>query len=71
MISFSLFKLTSNFLAFNSFDKDHLGFVDVEHILQVYNADRHPDVLSGAKTPAQVSFSYHSLYIAFSEIVLG
>jgi calcyphosin len=36
--------------AFAKLDKDGSGIVDFEDIKDVYNASRHPDVISGKKT---------------------
>jgi len=36
--------------AFNKLDKDRGGFIDINDIKGVYNATKHPDVLSGKKT---------------------
>lgn len=36
--------------AFSKLDKDGSGVVDIDDIKGVYNASRHPDVLSGKKT---------------------
>ena len=36
--------------AFQKLDKDGSGIVDIEDIRDVYNASKHPDVLSGKKT---------------------
>lgn len=36
--------------AFKKIDKDRNGFLDLEDIRDLYNADRHPDVMSGKRT---------------------
>ena len=36
--------------AFNKLDKDGNGWIDINDIRGVYNARKHPDVLSGKKT---------------------
>jgi Ca2+-binding EF-hand superfamily protein len=36
--------------AFRKLDKDGSGIVDIDDIKDVYNASKHPDVLSGKKT---------------------
>ena len=36
--------------AYQKLDKDGSGIVDIDDIRDVYNASRHPDVLSGKKT---------------------
>lgn len=41
-------------LAFKKLDKDGNGWIDISDIKGVYNALRHPDVLSGKKTEDQV-----------------
>lgn len=37
--------------AYAKLDKDGSGVVDIDDIKDVYNASRHPDVISGKKTP--------------------
>ena len=41
-------------LAFQQFDKDGNGVVDVQEVIGVYDASKHPDVISGRKTSGQV-----------------
>ena len=36
--------------AFKKLDKDGNGWVDINDIRGVYNAQKHPDVISGKKT---------------------
>lgn len=36
--------------AFQKLDRDGSGVVDIEDIKDIYNASKHPDVLSGRKT---------------------
>jgi Ca2+-binding EF-hand superfamily protein len=40
--------------AFQKLDRDGSGIVDINDIREVYNASKHPDVLSGKKTDTQV-----------------
>lgn len=40
--------------AFAKLDRDESGVVDIEDLKDIYNTSRHPDVLSGKKTPDQV-----------------
>ena len=40
--------------AFNILDKSGDGIIDVDEIISVYNADKHPDVLSGKRTANEV-----------------
>ena len=40
--------------AFNKLDKDGNGWIDLNDIRGVYNAKKHPDVLSGKKTEDQI-----------------
>jgi Ca2+-binding EF-hand superfamily protein len=35
--------------AFNKLDKDGSGLIDMNDIKDIYNAKRHPDVISGKK----------------------
>ena len=41
-------------LAFNTLDKDGNGVVEPSDIVNTYDASKHPDVLAGKKTPAEV-----------------
>ena len=41
-------------MAFKCLDKTNDNVVDMDDIMQAYNADQHPDVLSGKKTKHQV-----------------
>jgi Ca2+-binding EF-hand superfamily protein len=41
-------------LAFNKLDKDGNGWIDITDIRGVYNAAKHPDVLSGKKVEDQI-----------------
>jgi Ca2+-binding EF-hand superfamily protein len=45
-------------LAFGVMDRDKNGFIDLDDIVRIYNADSHPDVLSGKKTKAQVLLEF-------------
>jgi Ca2+-binding EF-hand superfamily protein len=40
--------------AYAKLDKDGSGVVDIDDIKDVYNASRHPDVISGKKTSDQI-----------------
>merc|ERR1719450_1026385 len=40
--------------AFKKLDKDGNGWIDINDVRGVYNATRHPDVLSGKKTEDQI-----------------
>lgn len=44
--------------AYNKLDKDGSGVVDIEDIRDVYNASKHPDVISGKKTNDQVLIEF-------------
>ena len=44
--------------AFNKLDKDRGGFIDINDIKGVYNATKHPDVLSGKKTEEQILLEF-------------
>ena len=44
--------------AFAKLDRDGSGVVDIEDIRGVYNASRHPDVLSGKKTEDQALIDF-------------
>jgi Ca2+-binding EF-hand superfamily protein len=40
--------------AFSKLDKDGSGIVDIDDIRDVYNPNKHPDVMSGKKKPDQI-----------------
>lgn len=40
--------------AFKIMDKDRSGIIDISDIKGVYNAKKHPDVISGKKTEDEV-----------------
>lgn len=40
--------------AFAKLDKDGSGVVDIDDLKDVYNTSRHPDVMSGKKSPDQI-----------------
>jgi len=40
--------------AFNKLDKDGNGWIDITDVRGVYDAKKHPDVLSGKKTEDQI-----------------
>jgi len=40
--------------AFAKLDKDGNGYIDINDLKGVYNASKHPDVLSGKKTEDQI-----------------
>ena len=44
--------------AFKKLDKDRNGFVDINDITGVYNAKKHPDVISGKRTEQQVLMEF-------------
>ena len=44
--------------AFNKIDKDQSGCLDLVDIRDLYKAERHPDVISGKKTPDQVLIEF-------------
>ena len=44
--------------AFNKFDKDGSGVVDINDLKDVYNAKKHPDVLSGKKSPQDIFLDF-------------
>lgn len=44
--------------AYNKLDKDKSGFIDINDIKGVYNASKHPDVLSGKKTEEQILLEF-------------
>lgn len=44
--------------AYQKLDKDGSGVVDIDDIRDVYNASRHPDVISGRKTSDQVLLEF-------------
>jgi hypothetical protein len=44
--------------AFTIMDKDKSGVIDIRDIKGVYNASKHPDVISGKKTEDEVLFAF-------------
>lgn len=44
--------------AFDKIDKDKNGFVDIHDLKGVYNASRHPDVVSGKKTQEDILLEF-------------
>jgi hypothetical protein len=41
-------------MAFNILDKDGSGEIDPDDIIGVYDASKHPDVISGKRTPDEI-----------------
>lgn len=44
--------------AFGIMDKDHNGVIDIKDIKDVYNAKKHPKVMSGQKTEDEILFEF-------------
>lgn len=44
--------------AFSRIDRDNNGHVDIEDLKGVYNAKRHPDVVSGKKTEEEILYEF-------------
>ena len=44
--------------AFDKIDKDKSGFVDINDIKDIYNASKHPDVLSRKKTEEDILLEF-------------
>ena len=44
--------------AFNIMDKDKSGAIDIRDIKGVYNASKHPEVISGKKTEDEILFDF-------------
>jgi calcyphosin len=45
-------------MAFEKFDRDGNGVVDVQDIIGVYDASKHPDVISGRRTAGQILMEF-------------
>lgn len=52
----NLFRKGIAMKAFNIMDKDRSGIIDIRDIKGVYNATKHPDVISGKKTEDEILF---------------
>lgn len=44
--------------AFRKIDKDNSGFLDIDDIKDIYNATKHPDVMSGKKSEEQILMEF-------------
>jgi len=44
--------------AFRKIDKDSSGFIDIDDIKDIYNASKHPDVVQGKKTEANILMEF-------------
>ncbi len=54
--------------AFDKFDKDGSGQVDLEDLKDLYNAKLHPDVKAGKKTEKQVLTEFLNTFESYSDI---
>jgi Ca2+-binding EF-hand superfamily protein len=57
--------------AFQKLDRDGSGFVDINDIKDVYNATKHPDVLSGKKTENQIFTEFLETFETHHNIMNG
>ena len=57
--------------AFQKLDKNGSGIVDIDDIKDVYNASKHPDVLSGKKTQDQILVEFLETFEAHHNIMNG
>lgn len=57
--------------AFQKLDRDGSGIVDINDIREVYNASKHPDVLSGKKTDTQVFNEFLETFETHHNIMNG
>ena len=58
-------------LAFKKLDRDGSGIVDINDIRGVYNATKHPDVISGKKKEDQVLNEFLETFEAHHHIMNG
>lgn len=49
-------------LAYNKLDVNKDGLVKLDDIRQIYDVSKHPDVVSGKKTPDQALLEFMSLW---------
>jgi hypothetical protein len=45
-------------MAFQKFDKDGNGIIDIQDVIGVYDASKHPDVISGKRTAGQILMEF-------------
>ena len=57
--------------AFQKLDRDGSGIVDINDIKDVYNATKHPDVLSGKKTENQIFTEFLETFETHHNIMNG
>jgi hypothetical protein len=57
--------------AFRKIDKDGSGVLDINDIKDTYNAQKHPDVLSGKKTEAQVLVEFLETFETHHNVIHG
>lgn len=54
--------------AFDKFDRDESGQVDLNDLKDLYNAKHHPDVKAGKKTEDQVLNEFLTTFESYSDI---
>jgi len=57
--------------AFQKLDRDGSGIIDINDIKDVYNATKHPDVLSGKKTENQIFTEFLETFETHHNIMNG
>ena len=57
--------------AFQKLDRDGSGIVDINDIRDVYNASKHPDVISGKKTESQIFNEFLETFETHHNIMNG
>jgi Ca2+-binding EF-hand superfamily protein len=57
--------------AFRKIDKDNSGVLDINDIKDSYNAEKHPDVLSGKKTADQILVDFLETFETHHNILNG
>lgn len=57
--------------AFQKLDRDGSGIVDIDDIRDVYNASKHPDVISGKKTESQIFNEFLETFETHHSIMNG
>ena len=57
--------------AFHKIDKDGSGMIEINDIKDTYNAQKHPDVIQGKKTEAQVLMEFLETFETHHNVING
>ena len=57
--------------AYSKLDRDGSGIVDINDIKEVYNASKHPDVMSGKKSESQIFTEFLETFETHHNIMNG